>query len=149
MWKMSSPYSIWHQDLNSWPLNHEFSPITTRPGLPPNIRSQLLCLKKERKKDDRNYWTLMLVNNLALGTKRFILRFYFNKNHIQTKSQSDSNSIHCSRRQACWPLDHHQGSLTHYPWSSLVEGGEGLYQPNCQTTLVIALDALLLLFVFS
>ena len=31
-------------------------------------------------------------------------------------------------------------------WSSLVEGGEGLYLPNCQTTLVIALDALSLLF---
>ena len=31
-------------------------------------------------------------------------------------------------------------------WSSLVEGGEGLYLPNCQTTLVIALDALFLLF---
>ena len=36
-----------------------------------------------------------------------------------------------------------------WSWSSLVEEGEGLYQPNCQTTLVIALDALLLLFVFS
>ena len=32
------------------------------------------------------------------------------------------------------------------PWSSLVEGGEGSYLPNCQTTLVIALDALFLLF---
>ena len=31
-------------------------------------------------------------------------------------------------------------------WSSLVEGGEGSYLPNCQTTLVIALDALSLLF---
>ena len=31
-------------------------------------------------------------------------------------------------------------------WSSLVEGGEGLYLPNCQTTLVIALDALFLIF---
>ena len=31
-------------------------------------------------------------------------------------------------------------------WSSLVEGGEGSYLPNCQTTLVIALDALFLLF---
>ena len=33
-----------------------------------------------------------------------------------------------------------------YPWSSLVEGGEGLYLPNCQTNLVIALYALSLLF---
>ena len=32
------------------------------------------------------------------------------------------------------------------PWSSLVEGGEGSYLPNCQTTLVIALDALSILF---
>ena len=31
-------------------------------------------------------------------------------------------------------------------WSSLVEGGEGSYLPNYQTTLVIALDALSLLF---
>ena len=32
------------------------------------------------------------------------------------------------------------------PWSSLVVGGEGSDLPNCQTTLVIALDALSLLF---
>ena len=32
------------------------------------------------------------------------------------------------------------------PWSSLVEGVEGSYLPNCQTTLVIVLDALSLLF---
>ena len=25
-------------------------------------------------------------------------------------------------------------------WSSLVEGGEGLYLPNCQTTLAIATE---------
>ena len=31
----------------------------------------------------------------------------------------------------------------HYPWSSLVEGGEGLYLANCQTNLVIALYTLL------
>ena len=31
-------------------------------------------------------------------------------------------------------------------WSSLVEGGECFYLPNCQTTLDIALDALSLLF---
>ena len=30
--------------------------------------------------------------------------------------------------------------------SSLVEGGEGSYLPNCQTHLVIALDAVFLLF---
>ena len=33
-----------------------------------------------------------------------------------------------------------------FAWSSLVEGGKGSYLPNCQTTLVIALDALSLLF---
>ena len=33
-----------------------------------------------------------------------------------------------------------------HSWSSLVEGGEGSYLPNCQTNLVIALDALSLLF---
>ena len=32
------------------------------------------------------------------------------------------------------------------PWSSLVEGGEGSYLPNCQTNLVIALYTLSLLF---
>ena len=31
-------------------------------------------------------------------------------------------------------------------WSSLVEGGEGSYLPNCQTILVIVLDALFLFF---
>ena len=31
--KMSSPSSIWRQDSTSQPLNHELSPITTRPGL--------------------------------------------------------------------------------------------------------------------
>ena len=36
-----------------------------------------------------------------------------------------------------------------YSWSSSVEVGEGSYLPNGQTTLVIALDALFLLFVFS
>ena len=37
-----------------------------------------------------------------------------------------------------------------YPcaWSSLVEGGEGLYLPNCQTNLAIALYALILFFKF-
>ena len=34
------------------------------------------------------------------------------------------------------------------PWSSLVDGGEGSYLPNYQTTLVIALDALSLLFFY-
>ena len=33
-----------------------------------------------------------------------------------------------------------------HAWSSLAEGGEGSYLPNRQTTLVIALDALSLLF---
>ena len=31
-------------------------------------------------------------------------------------------------------------------WSSLVEGGEGSYLPNCQTNLAIALYTLSLLF---
>ena len=31
-------------------------------------------------------------------------------------------------------------------WSSLVEGDEGLYLPNCESDLVIPLDALSLLF---
>ena len=39
--KMSCPSSIWCQDSNSWPLKHEFSPITTRPGLP--TLSYYLC----------------------------------------------------------------------------------------------------------
>ena len=30
-------------------------------------------------------------------------------------------------------------------WISLVEGGEGLYLPNCQSNLIIALHALTLL----
>ena len=35
MWKMSSPSSIWCRDSNPRLLEHESSPITTRPGLPP------------------------------------------------------------------------------------------------------------------
>ena len=31
---MSSPSSIWCRDSNARPLEHETSPITTRPGLP-------------------------------------------------------------------------------------------------------------------
>ena len=37
MWKMSFPSSIRHQDSNPWPLECESPPITTRPGLPPNV----------------------------------------------------------------------------------------------------------------
>ena len=33
--KMSCPSSIWRQDLNPQSIEHELSPITTRPGLPP------------------------------------------------------------------------------------------------------------------
>ena len=33
--KMSCPSSISCQDSNPWPLEHQSSPITTRPGLPP------------------------------------------------------------------------------------------------------------------
>ena len=36
--KKSCPSSIWHWDSNPQPLEHESSPITTRPGLPPNCR---------------------------------------------------------------------------------------------------------------
>ena len=34
-WKMSSPSSIWLQNLNPQPLEHETSPLTTRPVLMP------------------------------------------------------------------------------------------------------------------
>ena len=40
------------------------------------------------------------------------------------------------------------GNKTANPWSSLIEGGEGSYLPNCQTTLVIALDGSLLFCIF-
>ena len=39
-----------------------------------------------------------------------------------------------------------KNSESHCAWSSLVKGGKGLYLPNCQTNLVIDLDALSLLF---
>ena len=32
------PFSIWHWDSNPQPLDHELSPITTRPGLPPRYK---------------------------------------------------------------------------------------------------------------
>ena len=34
---MSCPSSIHHRDSNPWPLKHELSPITTRPGLLPSV----------------------------------------------------------------------------------------------------------------
>ena len=36
------------QDSNPRPLEHESSPITTRPGLPPNIQPYLLTVTKRR-----------------------------------------------------------------------------------------------------
>ena len=39
MWKMSCPSNIWCRDLNPWPLQHEWSPITTRARLPPILHS--------------------------------------------------------------------------------------------------------------
>ena len=36
--------------------------------------------------------------------------------------------------------------ITFEAWSSLVEGDDGSYLPNCQSNLVIALHALSLLF---
>ena len=35
--KMLCPSSIWHRDLNPRPSEHESPPITTRPGLPPDL----------------------------------------------------------------------------------------------------------------
>ena len=35
------PSSIWHRDSNPQPFEHESSPITTRPGLPPYLWSLL------------------------------------------------------------------------------------------------------------
>ena len=39
--QMLWPSSIRHQNLNPRPLEHESPPITTRPGLPPNLTSNL------------------------------------------------------------------------------------------------------------
>ena len=38
----------------------------------------------------------------------------------------------------------HQGWVSLLAWTSLVEGGEGSYLPNCQTNLVIALVSIVL-----
>ena len=40
MWKMSCPSYLRLWDLNPWPLKHESSPITTRPGLCATYNSQ-------------------------------------------------------------------------------------------------------------
>ena len=39
--KMLCPSSIWRRDSNPWPLEHESSPITTRPRLLPESYTQL------------------------------------------------------------------------------------------------------------
>ena len=37
------PSSIWRRNSNPWPFEHELSPITTRPGLPPyNIQKKIV-----------------------------------------------------------------------------------------------------------
>ena len=43
MWKISCPTSALRRDSNSWPLEHESSPMTTRPQLPP--QTFIFCLK--------------------------------------------------------------------------------------------------------
>ena len=45
---MSCPSSIWHRNSNPEPLEHESSPITTRPGLPPIISYVALTLETGR-----------------------------------------------------------------------------------------------------
>ena len=59
------------------------------------------------------------------------------------------NSLSCTMKG--WVSDFQmfrtrKNSESHCAWSSLVKGGKGLYLPNCQTNLVIDLDALSLLF---
>ena len=52
MWKISSPSSTLHQDLNPRPLEHELSPITTRPGLP--LCFNLLCPRSLRWMEEQS-----------------------------------------------------------------------------------------------
>ena len=52
MWKKSCPSSIWRLDLNPRPLEHELSPITTRPGLP--LCFNLLCPRSLRWMEDQS-----------------------------------------------------------------------------------------------
>ena len=53
----------------------------------------------------------------------------------QFKLINNSGLFYC---KVCWT---HSSKVLGigWPWSSLVEGGEGLFLPNCQTNLVIAL----------
>ena len=44
--KMSIPSSLWHRDSNPRPLDHESSPITTRPGFTP--KSQYCFQRKSQ-----------------------------------------------------------------------------------------------------
>ena len=41
--------NMWHEDSNSQPLEHELSPITTRPGLPPIIYTRLTGEKTKKQ----------------------------------------------------------------------------------------------------
>ena len=42
-------HRVWPRDLNPWPLKHESSPITTRPGLPPSTLFCFLMLIRNRQ----------------------------------------------------------------------------------------------------
>ena len=72
------------------------------------------------------------------------------KSYLGSFRLTATNSIfHGRQLQLCWdrktPISIGEFSSS---WSSLVEGGEGSYLPNCQTNLVTALCTLSLLFKF-
>ena len=74
--KMACPSIIWRWDLNPRPLEHEFSPITTRPGLPPatgKFYFTINCIGKTKikKKDAGNGPIKKTSRRLVLSSRTF------------------------------------------------------------------------------
>ena len=136
MLKMSIQ-SIQCWDSNSQPSEHRFPPITTKPGLPP------LCRTFCPADDDDD------VDDADMQSNKFI--FLFSIFHVSRKTKGVS--LNWLKRvlngQEERERERERGHWTDfeilYPGSTLVDGGEGSYLPNCQTNLVIALCTLSLL----
>ena len=95
MWKMSSPSSMRRRDLNPRTREHQSSPITTRPGLPPIIGSNLamsVCWGIKKVLQSRLQINQQLLTYLHDGTIETLRRKWLmkvSKCHLDGLSQAD------------------------------------------------------------
>ena len=90
--------------------------------------------------------TLLTNASTPSHLETFIIWKPWNLKSMQSSSQGRMNLM-CANEHCCDLMLWLQ--RCHSPWSSLVEWGEGLYLPNCQVNLVIALYILSQLFLSS